>query len=157
MTTQAAPHEPDSAPVRRVDQLLAHYAESHRHPANERIHVVAIPVIMLSIVGMLFALHPWAAYAFVAASLVYYALLRSPVFLGVMLLWTALLLAIVHALDASWVLPGSVALFVAGWIFQFIGHRIEGRKPSFFEDIQYLYVGPLFVADLGLRRLGIRA
>ncbi|MDA7415572.1 DUF962 domain-containing protein [Xenophilus arseniciresistens] len=157
MDTQAAPLEsrPHSA-QRRIDRLLAHYGQSHQHPTNERIHVVAIPAIMLSIVGMLHALHPWAAYAFVAGSLVYYALLRSPMFLVVMLLWTAALLAIVHALGER-VLVVSVTLFVVGWIFQFIGHKIEGKKPSFFEDLQYLYVGPLFVADLGLRRLGIRA
>jgi len=155
MDTIAAPLE-DVAPRRRVDRLLAHYAESHRHPTNELIHVVAIPAIMLSIVGLLFAIHPWVAYAFVAASLVYYALLRSPVFFAVMLAWTAVLLAAVHALG-SLVLPVSAAIFVVGWIFQFVGHKIEGRKPSFFEDLQYLYVGPLFVAGLGLAKLGIRA
>ena len=148
--------QPSPASARRVDRLLAHYGESHQHPTNEWIHVLAIPAIMLSIVGMLHALHPWAAYAFIAGSLVYYARLQSPVFLLVMLLWTAALLAIVHALG-DWVLPVSVTLFVVGWIFQFIGHRIEGKKPSFFEDLQYLYVGPLFVAAIGLRRLGIRA
>ncbi|RYF84096.1 MAG: DUF962 domain-containing protein [Comamonadaceae bacterium] len=155
-THASAPAQGSSTPARRVDRLLAHYGESHRHPTNELIHVLAIPAIMLSIVGMLHALHPWAAYAFIAGSLVYYARLQSPVFLGVMLLWTAALLGIVHALG-DWVLPVSVTLFVVGWIFQFIGHKIEGKKPSFFEDLQYLYVGPLFVAALGLRRLGVRA
>lgn len=154
MDTLAAPLE-DTAPRRRVDRLLSHYAESHRHPTNELIHVVAIPAIMLSIVGLLFAIHPWVAYAFVAASLVYYALLRSPVFFAVMLVWTAALLAVVHALGSR-VLPVSATIFLVGWIFQFIGHRIEGKKPSFFEDLQYLYVGPLFVAALGLGKLGIR-
>lgn len=155
MDTTAAPLQ-GAAPQRRVDRLLAHYARSHRHPANELIHVVAIPAIMLSIVGLLFAIHPWVAYVFVAASLVYYALLRSPVFLVVMLAWTGVLLAAVHALG-NLVLPVSAAIFVVGWVFQFIGHRIEGMKPSFFEDLQYLYVGPLFVARLGLAKLGIRA
>lgn len=154
MATTAAPLQ-GAAPQRRVDRLLAHYAQSHRHPANELIHVVAIPAIMLSIVGLLFAIHPWVAYVFVAASLVYYALLRSPVFLVVMLAWTGVLLAAVHALG-NLVLPVSAAIFVVGWVFQFIGHRIEGMKPSFFDDLQYLYVGPLFVADLGLRKLGLR-
>ena len=154
MDTIAAPLE-HASPQRRVDRLLAHYAESHRHPTNELIHVVAIPAIMLSIVGLLFAIHPWVAYAFVAVSLVYYALLRSPVFFVVMLAWTGVLLAAVHVLG-SLVLPVSATVFVVGWIFQFIGHRIEGRKPSFFEDLQYLYVGPLFVAELGLKKLGIR-
>lgn len=155
MDTIAAPLE-SATPRRRVDRLLAHYAESHRHPTNELIHVLAIPAIMLSLVGLLFAIHPWVAYAFIAASLVYYALLRSPVFFVVMLVWSAVLLAAVHALGSR-VLPVSAAIFVVAWIFQFIGHRIEGKKPSFFEDLQYLYVGPLFVAGLGLARLGIRA
>ena len=55
LTDSAAPS------TRKVDQLLAHYEESHRNPANERIHFVAIPLIMLSLVGLLFALHPWVA------------------------------------------------------------------------------------------------
>jgi hypothetical protein len=91
---------------RKVDRLLAHYGESHRNPTNEAIHMVAIPAIMFSIVGLLFALHPWVAYAFVAASLVYYATLRSPVFLGTMLIGTVLLLAVVHA-TGDLVLPVS--------------------------------------------------
>lgn len=117
MDTIAAPLE-HASPQRRVDRLLAHYAESHRHPTNELIHVVAIPAIMLSIVGLLFAIHPWVAYAFVAVSLVYYALLRSPVFFVVMLAWTGVLLAAVHVLG-SLVLPVSATVFVVGWIFQF--------------------------------------
>ena len=144
-----------AAGERRIDALLAHYGESHRHPVNELIHVLAIPAIMFSLVGLLFSLHPWVAYAFLGLSLVYYVRLHAPVFLAVMVLWTALILAAVHALG-DLVLPVSAAVFVVAWVFQFVGHRIEGRKPSFFEDLQYLYVGPLFVADLGLRRLGIR-
>ncbi|RZL60475.1 MAG: DUF962 domain-containing protein, partial [Variovorax sp.] len=75
MHTAHAPLAAESG--RKVDRLLAHYGESHRHPTNEAIHLVAIPAIMLSIVGLLFALHPWVAYVFLAASLVYYAQLRS--------------------------------------------------------------------------------
>lgn len=146
---------PLAAGDRKVDRLLAHYGESHRHPTNERIHFVAIPAIMLSLVGLLFALRPWVAYAFVAASLVYYATLRSPAFFLTMLAGTALLLGAVHAMG-SLVLPLSAAIFVVAWVFQFIGHRIEGRKPSFFEDIQYLWVGPLFVLSRLFQRLGIR-
>lgn len=140
---------------RKVDRLLAHYGESHRNPTNEAIHMVAIPAIMFSIVGLLFALHPWVAYAFVAASLVYYATLRSPVFLATMLIGTVLLLAVVHAMG-DLVLPVSAAIFVVAWIFQFVGHKIERRKPSFFEDIQYLWVGPLFVLSRLFLRLGLR-
>ncbi|MDH6591251.1 putative membrane protein YGL010W [Variovorax sp. TBS-050B] len=146
---------PLAAGDRKVDRLLAHYGESHRHPTNELIHFIAIPAIMLSLVGLLFAIHPWVAYVFVAASLVYYATLRSPAFLITMLIGTAAVLALVHAMG-DLVLPVSVAIFVVAWIFQFVGHKIEGRKPSFFEDIQYLWVGPLFVLSRLFLRLGIR-
>ncbi len=145
---------PGSAGARRVDQLLAHYEESHRNPANEIIHFIAIPLIMLSLVGMMFALHPFVAYAFIAASMVYYLRL-SLVFLATMLLWSVLTVALVFAMG-PWVLELSVAIFVGAWILQFIGHKLEGKKPSFFEDIQYLWVGPLFVLSKLFTRLGLR-
>ena len=143
-----------AAGTRRVDALLAHYAESHRDPKNEAIHCVAIPLIMLSLLGLLSAIHPWVAYAFVAASMVYYARL-SMVFLLAMAVISVIGLALVHAMG-PYVLPISVVVFVLAWIAQFVGHRIEGRKPSFFEDLQYLWVGPLFVLSLAFRKLDIR-
>jgi uncharacterized membrane protein YGL010W len=146
---------PDAvAEPRKVDQLLAHYGESHQNPRNELIHFIAIPLIMLSLVGMLFALHPYVAYAFVAASMVYYARL-SAVFFASMALWSVVFLAVIFAMGPL-VLPICIAIFVGAWILQFIGHKIEGKKPSFFEDIQYLWVGPLFVLSKLFTRLGIR-
>ncbi|MDO9385001.1 MAG: DUF962 domain-containing protein [Hyphomicrobiaceae bacterium] len=140
--------------TRRVDQLLAHYEESHRNPKNELIHFIAIPLIMLSLVGMMFALHPYVAYAFIAASMVYYLRL-SLVFMVTMILWSLLSIALVFAMG-SIVLELSIAIFVGAWILQFIGHKLEGKKPSFFEDLQYLWVGPLFVLSKLFVRLGIR-
>lgn len=143
-----------SAGPRRVDRLLAHYGESHQNPKNELIHFIAIPLIMLSLVGMLFALHPYVAYFLIAASMVYYARL-SIVFLLAMVAWTAITLALVVAMGDI-VLPLSLAIFVGAWIMQFVGHKIEGKKPSFFEDLQYLWVGPLFVLARLFSKLGLR-
>lgn len=154
MSTLAQESAPTATP-RRVDQLLAHYAESHRHPTNERIHFVAIPLIMFSLLGLLFRIHPWAAYALVAFSLVYYARL-SMVFLAAMALLSALGLALVHAVGTERILTVSLVVFVGAWIFQFIGHKIEGKKPSFFEDLQYLLVGPLFVLSKLFEKIGVR-
>jgi len=140
--------------TRKVDQLLAHYGESHRHPGNERIHFVAIPLIILSLVGLLHALHPWAAYVFVGASMVYYARL-SAVFLVAMAALSALAIVLVWAMGEH-VLAISAGIFVAAWIAQFIGHKMEGRKPSFLEDLQYLWVGPIFVLSKLFLKLGIR-
>jgi uncharacterized membrane protein YGL010W len=142
------------APVRKVDQLIAHYGTSHTHPTNELIHFLAIPLITLSLTGLIFALYPWLAYAFIAASMVYYARL-SGVFFGAMLVWTLAVLALLHAMG-SHVLLASVVIFVGAWIIQFIGHKIEGKKPSFLEDIQYLWVGPLFILSKLFLKLGIK-
>jgi len=148
-TTQAAP-------TRRVDQLLQHYAQSHQHPTNERIHFVAIPCIMLSLVGLLYAASPLVALVFLGASLVYYWRL-STVFLVTMMGITLLMLLAIAALNAKGVLlPVCIAVFVVAWVFQFIGHRIEGKKPSFLEDVQYLWVGPLFVLSKLFGKLRLR-
>lgn len=152
---QDAPHDPSAdTPSRRIDELLAHYGLSHQNPVNERIHFAAIPLIMLSLLGLLWALHPVAAYAFVTASLVYYARL-SAVFFVTMLLISLLALAWVKLMGGA-VFMVSAAVFVGAWVMQFIGHKIEGKKPSFFEDLQYLWVGPLFVLSKLFVKLGIR-
>jgi uncharacterized membrane protein YGL010W len=142
--------------ARRVDRLLEHYAQSHQHPINERIHYTAIPCIMLSLVGLLYVASPLLALIFLGASLLYYWRL-STVFLVTMVVVTVFMLAIIAALNAKHILlPVCVTVFVLAWIFQFIGHRIEGKKPSFFEDVQYLWVGPLFVLSRLFIKLGVR-
>ena len=150
MTDGAAPATP-----RRVDQLLAHYGQSHRDPRNGAIHCVAIPLIMASLVGLMYSLHPWMAYVFLAASMVYYARIGSWVFFAAMGVISILAVVIVQSLGSA-VLPVSIAVFVLAWIAQFVGHKFEGRKPSFFEDLQYLWVGPLFVLAKLYGRLGVR-
>ena len=144
-----------SAPSsRRVDTLLAHYGQSHQHPVNEVIHFIAIPLIMFSLVGLLFLLHPYVAYAFVGASMVYYARL-SMAFLITMMVGSLLVLALIQRIGPS-LLPLCVTVFVGAWVMQFVGHKLEGKKPSFLEDIQYLWVGPLFVLSKLFERLGLR-
>lgn len=135
----------------RLDQLLSHYASSHQNPTNEAIHCVAVPVIMLTLLGLIFELHPMLFVVFLGASLVYYARLSMRVVL-LMTIWSLALTGLI-LLMGEYRLVVCVTLFVIAWIGQFIGHRIEGKKPSFFEDIQYLWVGPLFVADVLLRRM----
>ena len=155
MTTANDTAAPGTAtPVRKVDSLLARYGESHTQPVNELIHFVAIPLIVFSLLGVLYWVHPNLALVVVAASLVYYARL-SIVFTATMALLSALMLYGLGLLG-SWLLPLSIAIFVVSWIFQFIGHKIEGKKPSFLEDLQYLLVGPLFVLSKLFLKLGIK-
>jgi len=138
---------------RRIDELLNHYAQSHLHPTNERIHFAAIPLIMLSLIGLMFCLHPLVAYGFILASMVYYLRLSLP-FAAAMTVWSAIMLAVVQAMGEQR-LYICLAIFVGAWVMQFIGHKIEGKKPSFFEDVQYLWIGPLFVLQPLMRKFCI--
>ena len=140
--------------IRKIDALINHYGESHQNSTNELIHFIAIPLITLSLSGLLYAIHPFVLYAFLAGSFVYYVRL-STVFLITMLVWSAVMLWAIQSMGSQLVTL-YIAIFVGAWILQFIGHKIEGKKPSFFEDIQYLWVGPLFVLSKLFTRLGIR-
>ena len=139
---------------RQVDVLLAKYAESHLNPTNELIHIVCIPAIVFSFLGLLWALHPLAALGVTLASLVYYFRLSVPFTFG-MLLMSGVMLWILSVLPQDDVLPVSLAVFVIAWIGQFIGHKIEGKKPSFFDDLRFLLIGPLFVLAFLYRRFHI--
>ncbi len=144
-----------ATPVRQIDHLLAHYGESHQNPGNELIHFVAIPLIVFSLIGLLQWIHPNVALVAIAASIVYYARL-STLFMVSMALMSALMLYLIGLIDPALLLSASIGIFVVSWIFQFIGHKMEGKKPSFFEDLQYLLVGPLFVLSKLFLKLGVK-
>jgi len=155
--------------MRTATQWLEDYGDSHRNGANKALHWICVPVIAWCVLGFLWllpfpagirALHPvanWAGFA-VLAALGYYALLSPRLALGAAPLLLALLWSI--NLVVQWgALPlWSVCLFlfVAAWIGQFIGHAIEGKRPSFFKDVQFLMIGPLWLLADVYRRLGIR-
>jgi len=137
---------------RQIDILLAKYAESHQNPTNELIHFVCIPAIVLSLLGILWAIHPVVALAVVLGSMAYYLKLSRPFAMG-MGAMSLVMLALLALLPEMTVLPVSIAVFVVAWIGQFIGHKIEGKKPSFFDDLRFLLIGPLFVLSFLYRRL----
>ncbi len=142
-----------SAP-RPIDRLLDQYSESHLNHTNELIHLVCVPLIVFSLLGLVWWIHPLAALAVSLAALAYYFQLSRPFALG-MLAMTAVMLGLLHAMPPLTVLPVSITVFVLAWIGQFIGHKIEGKKPSFFDDLRFLLIGPLFVLGFLYRRLRV--
>lgn len=152
----------------KVERWLNAYGISHQNSINKRIHWVCVPAIVVSLIGILWALPVpsvmrqvssllnWGS-LFLAASMLYYIVLSPRLALG-MLPVVGLIVALV-----SWMaqLPVSlvglsITIFVIAWIGQFIGHRIEGQKPSFFEDLQFLMIGPLWILAAAYRSLGVR-
>lgn len=139
---------------RTIDALLAQYAASHRDPTNELIHFVCIPLIVFTLLGILWVISPLVAVAACLAALVYYFRLSRPFACG-MLLTSAVMLGVLAMMPPLTVLPLSIAIFVLAWMGQFIGHKIEGKKPSFFDDLRFLLIGPLFVLGFLYRRLHV--
>jgi uncharacterized membrane protein YGL010W len=140
--------------MRTIDTLLEQYSDSHRDPTNELIHFVCVPVIVFTLLGILWSIHPLVAVAASLAALVYYVKLSRPFAFG-MLLMSAVMLAVLALMPPMTVLPLSIAIFVVAWIGQFIGHKIEGKKPSFLDDLRFLLIGPLFVLGFLYRRLNL--
>ena len=155
--------------MRSAAEWLDDYGVSHQNPTNKRLHWICVPVIVWCVIGLLWCLpmpraalasHPavnWASLA-VAGALIYYAWLSVPLALGALPVLGAMLWSIEQLEHRVPVPLWSVfaALFVAAWIGQFIGHAIEGKRPSFFKDIQFLLIGPLWLLAAVYRRLGIR-
>ncbi|MEH0665136.1 DUF962 domain-containing protein [Vibrio scophthalmi] len=140
--------------MKNLTQWLAAYGESHQNPINQKIHKVAVPGIFLSVVGLIWSLPSLELYGlrlnwvWVAALpvMMFYFRLSLSVFI-MMLGFLLACIALIWSLEImrAPVLLVSIALFAVLWIAQFIGHKIEGKKPSFFEDIQFLLIGPIWV------------
>lgn len=154
--------------MRSIHQWLDEYGESHRNPVNKRIHWVCVPAIVLSVIGLLWSLPVPAAFAAISpalnwavlvamAAVVYYFALSVPLALGAAVVLALLLLA-AAGLDrlATPLWVTSIVIFVVAWIGQFIGHHIEGKKPSFFKDLQFLMIGPLWLLAAAYRGAGLR-
>lgn len=154
--------------IQSVQSWLDEYGESHQNLTNKAIHWICVPLIALSLIGVLWDLPVPAAFAdispvmnwgmlFMMASVVYYFIMSPKLAVGMVLLM------IVFALVLGWLdrlatplWQICVTVFVLAWIGQFIGHIAEGKRPSFFKDLQFLMIGPLWLLSFIYQRLGIR-
>ena len=143
-------------PGARHRHPAAKYSESHRNPTNELIHFVCVPVIVFSLLGIMWAVHPLAAVRGRRGALVYYFQLSKPFAIGMLVMSAADARRCWRCCRRPTVLPLSIAIFVLAWVGQFIGHQIEGKKPSFLDDLRFLLIGPLFVLSFLYRRLNAR-
>lgn len=156
--------------MRRIDELLAEYGESHRNATNKMIHWVCVPLIFFSVVGLIASIpadfvqrisegNPYANWATIVLVivLIYYVSLSIPLSLGMAAfgLLCLLLIRVINEADLAplWVI--SIGIFVVAWIGQFYGHKVEGKKPSFFKDVQFLLIGPAWLMHFIYKKLGI--
>ena len=153
--------------AKSATQWFDEYGESHQNKVNKTIHWICVPVIYMTVVGFLWSIPTpsffgentyinWATIAMALTAVFYFTLSLS---LGVsMAIFTSAVIAVVGwyaSLNLMPVWQVSLIIFVLAWIGQFIGHAIEGKKPSFFKDLQFLLIGPAWLMGFILKKLGI--
>lgn len=146
--------------MRTLDQWFAEYAVSHQNKTNQLIHYICVPTIFFSIVGLVMSIPPgpltqifpmfipflenWAVVVLILVLLFYFRLSISMGFK--VLIFAAFCIAgnyYISLVAPLWLV--SLIIFALAWIGQFYGHKIEGKKPSFLKDIQFLLIGPAWV------------
>src|SRR6266550_5251901 len=139
--------------MRKIDNLFSRYGESHRNPTNKAIHWICVPLITWSLLAALWSWMPLAACALIALAVVFYISLSLPIAIGMLALSGFMVLTLMVVTEH--LLTVAIVVFVIAWIGQFIGHEIEGKKPSFFEDVKFLLIGPAWLLGFVYRKFGI--
>jgi uncharacterized membrane protein YGL010W len=148
--------------MKTLDQWFEEYAVSHQNPKNKAIHYICVPAIFFSIVGLLMSIpstflnnllhlnqpiiENWAMVVLLFVLLFY---LRLSVAMAIKIAVFSFLCLILNFYIGKFVslLAFSIGVFIVAWIGQFYGHNIEGKKPSFLKDIQFLMIGPAWVVQ----------
>lgn len=156
--------------MKKIDALLLEYGESHQNSTNKTIHWICVPLIFFSIVGLIASIpagplqqfaegNPYANWATVLMILVvvYYVSLSIPLAIGMALFGLLCLFVcnIIVQLDFAPLWLVCVVVFVLAWIGQFYGHKVEGKKPSFLKDVQFLMIGPAWLMHFIYKKIGI--
>ncbi|NJL76172.1 MAG: DUF962 domain-containing protein [Saprospiraceae bacterium] len=159
--------------MKTMQQWLDEYGESHQNGFNKTMHWICVPAIFFSIIGLLWSIPsqflsnwfpptfaPYVNFATLVLllGLVFYLRLSWGMFFGMLLVTLVVILGI-RALEASQIAPLwqlSLLIFIVAWIGQFWGHQVEGKKPSFFKDLQFLMIGPAWLLSFVYNKLGLK-
>tara|TARA_B100001250_G_scaffold410345_1_gene436607 strand:+ start:1619 stop:2092 length:474 start_codon:yes stop_codon:yes gene_type:complete len=156
--------------LKSIQDWLDEYGESHQNHINKKIHWLCVPAIMFSIVGLLWSIpHYYMPVLFnsfklnwaiiiITLILFYYFRLSKVMGFGMLIIGSLILIGNFFLtkilLIPLWLM--SLFIFVIAWIGQFIGHKIEGKKPSFFQDLQFLLIGPAWLLSFIYKKIGLK-
>ena len=152
--------------MKSTQQWLNEYGVNHQDRRNKLIHWICVALIFFSILGMLYPikLHVvvrevplTAAHIALLGALIFYVLLSSTLTIGMTIIGL-IVLTICNLLETVGFNLWRVSLltFILAWIGQFIGHKLEGSKPSFLKDIQFLLICPIWLLSFVYKKWGIR-
>ncbi|MBX2888871.1 MAG: DUF962 domain-containing protein [Ferruginibacter sp.] len=153
--------------MKSIHQWLSEYGQSHQNKRNKLIHWICVPAIFFSITGMLHLVKLPIQFSGIHISLamialflvwLYYLKLSTSLSIG-MLLFSFACLYLAQWIETSHIIPlwiFSLLIFALAWVAQFWGHHLEGKKPSFLKDIQFLLIGPAWLMSFIYQKLKIK-
>jgi uncharacterized membrane protein YGL010W len=158
--------------MKTIHNWFDEYAVSHQNTTNKTIHYICVPLIFFSIIALLASIPSTFIFSFaspaiapylhfgtvlISVGLLFYIRLSLPIFIGIALFSFICLQAVIYLRAGAWPLwASSLVIFALAWIGQFIGHHIEGKKPSFLTDLQFLLIGPAWILGFIYRKIGIK-
>ena len=159
---------------KQIDILFDTYAESHQNSSNKLIHCICVPLIVFSLLGLLWQIpfpyleflgryngyFNWASFLIAFAMYYYFTLSRVLFFIMIWII-SAMSYAIVkieqaYGLGSKTAIAIYAAVFILSWIGQFIGHKIEGKKPSFLNDVKFLLIGPIWLLHFICKKINLK-
>jgi uncharacterized membrane protein YGL010W len=151
--------------MRSFQNWMDEYAQSHQHPTNQIIHKFCVPLIMFSVIGLIWMIPTPSAFnqvpylnwatIFVLGCMLFYTKLNLIMSAGMLILTTLMILICQKLYEGGILLQVSILIFIISWIFQFYGHKLEGKKPSFLKDLAFLLIGPLWVLRFFYKKIGL--
>jgi len=153
--------------MKDINSWLDEYGVSHKNPINKAIHWICVPIIYFSVIGLLAEIPVPSYFASesiycnfatlgLVISAIYYFMLSKRLSIGMIAFLCIIGCVLFYMLERGMpVWEISLFIFVVAWIAQFVGHNIEGKKPSFFKDLQFLMIGPIWLMSFIYKKLGI--
>lgn len=136
--------------MKSITEWFDEYSESHQNPTNKQLHWLCVPAILFSIIGIIAHFSTLLTALLLVLTLVFYA--RLDLVLAVAMAALLVVMAwLIYTLPVG--VGFYIAIFVIAWVGQFYGHKVEGKKPSFFKDLQFLLIGPVWCMDAYLSKI----
>lgn len=159
--------------MKSIQTWFDEYAESHQNHTNKIFHFICVPLIFFSIVGLLVTIPTGFLHLYfqdeppfflnfgtvaLIITLIFYLRLSFPIFLG-MLIFSVIVMFGNYLLSTIedvplWII--SLLIFALAWVGQFYGHKVEGKKPAFFKDVQFLLIGPAWILSFLYKKMNIK-
>ncbi|MGJ8762183.1 MAG: DUF962 domain-containing protein [Polaribacter sp.] len=146
--------------MKTAKEYFDEYAVSHQNETNQAIHYICVPLIFFSVIGLLMSIpttflentlnlsnpliENWAVIVGLVIS-IFYLRLGFWYFIEMSLIILITIAANFWLSNQVNLLFASLIIFILAWIGQFYGHKVEGAKPSFLKDLEFLLIGPLWV------------